>query len=76
VGRRTVDIKKGMGFSFHICLSASKLLKPIHLAINPLKHDGFCAGVRSEFQLQRMFTGVVWFPPKVSFRNSAKMQPY
>lgn len=72
MGRRTVDCKKGLGLSFNFGLSASRLLKPILLAINPLKHGGFCAGVRSAFQLQRMFTGVVWFLPKISFRNCAK----
>jgi hypothetical protein len=69
--------KKGLGLSFHIGLSASRLLKPIHLAINPLKHGGFfCVGVQSAFQLRKIFTGVVWFLPKISFRNSTKMQPY
>ena len=73
VGRRTVDCKKGLGLRFHFGSSASRLLKPIHLAINPLKRGGFCAGVRFAFQLQRIFTGIVWFLPKVSFRNCAKM---
>jgi len=73
VGRRTIDCKKELGLSFHFGLSASRLLKPIHLAINPLKHGGFCAGVRSAFQLQRMFTCVLWFLSKINFRNCAKM---
>jgi hypothetical protein len=75
-GRRTVDFKKGLCLSFHIGLSASRQLKLIHLAINPLKHGGFCTGVPFAFQLQRMLRGVMLFLPKISFRNFTKMQPY